>query len=91
MRELENVINRACILAEDRCISLADLPAQITSQLDKGTQGAPSQHLRNQLRRLEQEIVRRAIDAAGGDRKLAAEQLGIGLSSLYRKIEDSQQ
>ncbi|MBI5921623.1 MAG: sigma-54-dependent Fis family transcriptional regulator [Betaproteobacteria bacterium] len=94
VRELENVINRACILAEDNRISVADLPAAII-------QGPPSQtsvdiaigsdgHLRNQLRQVEIEILRRAIEEAGGDRRLAAQRLGIGLSSLYRKMDEQQ-
>jgi two-component system response regulator AtoC len=39
---------------------------------------------------LELEILRRAVEGAGGDRKLAAQRLGIGLSSLYRKMEELQ-
>jgi len=38
------------------------------------------------LRQVEADIIQRAIDAADGDRKLAAQRLGIGLSSLYRKL-----
>ncbi|MBE0624938.1 MAG: hypothetical protein IH606_09015, partial [Burkholderiales bacterium] len=34
--------------------------------------------------------LRRAVDDAGGDRRLAAQRLGIGLSSLYRKLEELQ-
>lgn len=94
VRELENVITRACILAEDGRISVADLPASIihncTPSVTIGSTGGADQSLRSQLRRLEIEILQRAIDAAGGDRKLAAQSLGIGLSSLYRKIEEFQ-
>ena len=34
------------------------------------------------------EVLRNAIENAGGDRRLAAHRLGIGLSSLYRKLEE---
>jgi two-component system, NtrC family, response regulator AtoC len=44
--------------------------------------------LRSLLRRVEAEIVRRAIEEAAGDRRSAAQRLGIGLSSLYRKLEE---
>jgi two-component system response regulator AtoC len=94
VRELENVINRACILAEDNRISVADLPAaiiQMTSpQVSAGAAISAEGNLRDQIRRLELDILRRAIDEAGGDRRLAAQKLGIGLSSLYRKMEELQ-
>jgi two-component system response regulator AtoC len=44
--------------------------------------------LRERVRRFELSLIRRAIDEAGGDRRLAAQRLGIGLSSLYRKLEE---
>jgi len=92
VRELENVINRACILAEDKRISLADLPVAIiqssSPQASPGGAKSSDGYLRDQMRKLELEILRRAIEGAGGDRKLAAQKLGIGLSSLYRKLEE---
>jgi len=93
VRELDNVINRACILAEDNRISIADLPEaiiQVTSpQISAGATTGSAGNLRDQMRKLELEILRRAIEDAGGDRRLAAQRLGIGLSSLYRKMEES--
>lgn len=94
VRELENVINRACILAEDNRISVADLPVAIiqstSAQTSAGAAIGSDGYLRDQIRKLELEILRRAIEGAGGDRKLAAQRLGIGLSSLYRKMEEPQ-
>jgi DNA-binding NtrC family response regulator len=92
VRELENVLTRACILAEDNRISVADLPASIilscAPSTSSGAAAEPGGTLRCQMRKLEIEILQRAIDKAGGDRRLAAQRLGIGLSSLYRKIEE---
>jgi len=94
VRELENVITRACILAEDNRISVADLPATIIqTNLPKTLAGAAigsNGSLRDQMRKVELEILQRAIEGAGGDRKLAAQKLGIGLSSLYRKFDEFQ-
>ena len=94
VRELENVINRACILAEDNRISVADLPAaiiQVTSPRVSASAAMSSDgSLREQMRKLELDILRRGIEDAGGDRRLAAQRLGIGLSSLYRKMEELQ-
>jgi two-component system response regulator AtoC len=43
--------------------------------------------LKHQLRNLEQAIIKSAIEEANGDRKIAAHRLGIGVSSLYRKLD----
>jgi DNA-binding NtrC family response regulator len=92
VRQVENVISRALILAERDAIAMEDLPAEITRGAvfgaQAGTRIAESGYLRDQLRRFEAEVVRCAVGQAGGDRKLAAQRLGIGLSSLYRKLEE---
>jgi DNA-binding NtrC family response regulator len=91
VRELDNVINRAQILAEGQVIALADLPQDITHALARGASGtaiASEGYLRDQLRRVEAGIIAAAIADAGGDRRLASQKLGIGLSSLYRKLDE---
>lgn len=89
VRELENVINRARILAEGNCISVEDLPRDvIRKRLGEDTSVEAPGYLRHQLRQVEAEILLRAIKEVGGDRKLAAQKLGIGVSSLYRKLEE---
>jgi DNA-binding NtrC family response regulator len=91
VRELENVLNRACILADGDCITLADLPADITRIAPAGAPvdaASGTGSLREQLRALEARLIGRALQQANDDRRLAAERLGIGLSSLYRKLEE---
>jgi DNA-binding NtrC family response regulator len=44
--------------------------------------------LRDQVRRAEADIIFRVLKECAGDRKAAAQQLEIGLSSLYRKLEE---
>jgi transcriptional regulator with PAS, ATPase and Fis domain len=91
VRELDNVINRARILAEGQTITLADLPHDISSLLTGRATGitfASDGYLRDRMRRYEAEIIARAIEEAGGDRRLAAQKLGIGVSSLYRKVDE---
>ncbi len=92
VRDIENVINRARILAEGDCITVGDLPSEIikatSPQFTAGTTVAKNGGLREQLRTLEVDILLRAIDDAGGDRKLAAQRLGISLSTLYGKLAE---
>lgn len=92
VRQLENVINRAYILADGGRITLADMPPEISRQdvapksLDAFVEREGD--LRDQLRWIEAGIIAKALDEADGDRKVAAQRLGIGLSSLYRKLEE---
>ena len=91
VRELDNVINRATILADGDTITPADLPPEVArTQLaaaESGTRIASQSSLREQMRRMETETILRTLRECNGDRKAAAQQLGMGLSSLYRKLE----
>jgi two-component system response regulator AtoC len=92
VRELDNVLHRAYILADGGVIMPGDLPPELSrpaaaTEARPGMPVAEGKSLRAQLRRFEIEIIQRALEECGGDRKAAAEKLGIGLSSLYRKLE----
>ncbi len=92
VRELDNVISRACLLAEGGRITVGDLPSEIVGGgAPQPAAGGEAETLRDQVHKLEAGIIRYAIEAAGGDRKLAAQRLGIGLSTLYRKVEEFEQ
>ncbi|MCM2326778.1 MAG: sigma-54 dependent transcriptional regulator [Lysobacter sp.] len=91
VRELENVINRASILADGERITLADIPAELSARRGPGGTAVASGSagdLRGELRRFEAELVYRTLAGVSGDRRQAAQRLGIGLSSLYRKLEE---
>ncbi len=94
VRELENVLQRATILAEDGRITVADLPPNITPSSPAGAAAPASTGrglLREQVRDFEHSLIVRAIEDCAGDRRQAAQRLGIGLSSLYRKLEEHEQ
>jgi DNA-binding NtrC family response regulator len=92
VREMENVIDRALILADDGVVTCADLPPQLL-KVARAEQpalalGECGDCLRDQVRRFECALIGKAIAEADGDRRVAAQRLGIGLSSLYRKLEE---
>lgn len=92
VRELDNVINRARILAEDDRITVSDLPSHLiegapATRPGEST-GLAQASLRDKVRRYEADLMTQAVAEAGGDRRLAAQRLGISLSTLYRKLED---
>lgn len=86
VRELQNVIARSLILCENGVIDNYDLPQSISRSYPAEPQNGNAS-LKHQLRNYEIAIIQAAVDDAHGDRKLAAERLGIGVSSLYRKLE----
>lgn len=89
VRELQNVVARSLILCENDCVQLSDLPQNI-SDMKSNNAGyfVPGQGtLKEQLHAFQIEAINKAIDLADGDRKVAASNLGIGVSSLYRKLE----
>ena len=92
VRQLENVLHRAAILADGGHIHVSDLPPEVArvGGPDAASEGGSGEGtLRERLRRFEVSLIRRAIDEAAGDRRAAAQRLGIGLSSLYRKLEEA--
>jgi len=83
VRELENALERAVALARSDRIGVDDLPAEI---------GAPSPavHSADDVRTLaevERDYIAAALRASGGNRAKAAERLGIGAATLYRKLK----
>lgn len=93
LRELQNVVARAIVLADGDEIRTSDLPAQIL-HVDESepqgllTAGQSGGTLRERVRDFEVRLIREAIASACGDRQVAARALGIGLSTLYRKLEE---
>ncbi|MEO8331897.1 MAG: sigma-54 dependent transcriptional regulator [Gallionella sp.] len=91
VRELENVIDRVLVMADSGRITLADLPPQITKISQPSAAGIGLQlsgTLREQVKKYEVAIILKTVEETGGDRRAAAQKLDIGLSSLYRKLEE---
>jgi len=85
VRELENIIERAMILGEGEFINLQDLPQNLTGE-NKAPQS--SSNLRDEMKLYEHHHIVRILEKANYDKNQAAQMLGIGLSSLYRKMEE---
>ena len=86
VRELDNALERAAILADGPVLTADDFPADLVA--DAGPDD-PGDDLRAALDRFERHHIRRVLDRCDGDKKEAARLLGLGLSSLYRKLEDA--
>ena len=86
VRELENSIERAAVVADDRRILLKNLPAAIreTATGPYGKTGGPDGR---SLADIERHHILSVLDEVGGKRKQAAEILGIGAATLWRKLK----
>ena len=82
VRELRNVLERSIILADNNTITCSCLPKEIADQPEReGEAGILS------LERMEREHIIKALDFFNGNRQKAAQSLGIGRKTLYRKID----
>ena len=91
IRELENVIERAVLLAEGDAISLNTLSMtggkQPVDQETNDEDDAETLPLHKIVAQAEIRAIRQALEITGGNRSKAAQLLGIGRRTLYDKIE----
>lgn len=86
VRELDNVLERAMILGNGEWITPADLPRW---ELPEGTRAVPlSDNLKEAVQAYEKSHIENVLKKMDGDKKGAAELLGVSLSSLYRKLDE---
>lgn len=80
-RELRNVVERASILAEGGEIRPGNLPYEIQKH-------DPSSKESLSLASVEKSHIQKVLEFMKGNKTKAAEALGIGLTTLYRKMEE---
>jgi DNA-binding NtrC family response regulator len=84
VRELENCVQRALALGSGPEIQVMDLPSNLvySMQNERGSRRFST------LREIERDAIRQALEMTGGDRLRAAKLLGIGKTTVYRKIKE---
>jgi transcriptional regulator with PAS, ATPase and Fis domain len=83
IRELENALQRAVILGDSPMISPAELPPDLAP---RGDDPSTVDELNRAVERFEKLHIERILRQTT-DKREAAKRLDIGISSLYRKIE----
>ncbi len=83
VRELENVIERAVIFSEGREIGVEDLP--FTAE---GVTDDVGEDLKEAMAQFERQHILYSLRRHNYDKAETAKQLGIGVSSLYRKLDE---
>jgi DNA-binding NtrC family response regulator len=91
VRELRNVIERACILADGDFITERELAVSMpVLQVPAGVPqpaAAPPSADTDLLVNVEREHIQRALMRANGNKKAAARMLGLSRRALYRRLE----
>ena len=83
IRELENVIERAVIFADDRDIAVEDLPFSV-----EGISDDVGEDLKTAMEHFERQHILYSLNRHNYDKAETARSLGIGVSSLYRKLDE---
>ncbi len=96
VRELENAVERACALSSGPVLHLGDLPTQLqqhglaahrAAEREADDQTGPEPQVKP-LAELERDAILSAIRTLNGDKLQAAKLLGIGKTTLYRKLKE---
>ncbi len=88
IRELQNCLERAVILCEGNTLQVSHLPLALQHPRAHRPGGrAARTGLEVTVRSAEHEALIEALAAVGGNRSLAARQLGISITTLWRKLK----
>jgi len=85
VRELENVIECAVAMSSDRVLTVSELAP--VSNREPG-ESLPDSNELIPLAEVERRAIQKALRESGGDRAVAARLLGIGKTTLYRKLQE---
>jgi len=86
VRELENMIQRAVVLAREELITAEDLAPGGRNGIHT-PDGEPSDAFTEQVKTLEKRLIRNALDGSGGNQSEAARMLGISERHLRYKLK----
>jgi two-component system response regulator AtoC len=88
LRELRNVLENAVMLARGESLTDRDLPAHLEATVEPDRADEPGLGLRRARKRLEVELIRRALRRTGGNRTHAARLLEISHRALLYKLKE---
>jgi len=88
VRELENAIERAVILAQGRMITVDDLPDAVKgAETETDAKKTIELEIGATMDEVERHVIQETLNYTRGDKSRAAQILGIGRKTLYRKLQ----
>jgi two-component system response regulator AtoC len=87
VREVAHALERALVLSRNGRIRKADLPPAVAQSAGVGPAGRRGLSLRERAGATESAVIREALRRAGGNRRQAAQVLGISVRSLFYKLK----
>jgi two-component system response regulator HydG len=88
VRELENAIERAVILAQGRMITVDDLPDAVKgAETETDAKKTVELEIGTTMDDVEKHVILETLNYTRGDKSRAAQILGIGRKTLYRKLQ----
>jgi two-component system response regulator HydG len=89
VRELENVIERAVVLSTGASIRESDLPEPLVRAEPRARSLTFS--IGTPLEEIERRVIHATLEHTAGDKRLAAQLLGIATRTIYRKLDAERQ
>jgi two-component system response regulator HydG len=84
VRELENAVERAVVLTKGETIDVEDLPESV--RRGERAQGAVTFAIGTPLEEVERRLIQETLRHTRGDKRRAAQLLGIATRTIYRKL-----
>src|SRR5262249_7172660 len=88
VRELENAIERAVVLSKGEFIDVGDLPREVRGAAPSGEPRSVSFAIGTSLDEIETRVIHETLAYTKGDKRLAAQLLGIATRTIYRKLAE---
>ena len=85
VRELENIIEHACVMCQGTRIRTDHLPPELSPKLEKMV--IDEKEGRPPLQSFEKQLLRDTLEKHNGNKILTAKELGMHRSTLWRKIK----
>ncbi len=89
VRELENVVERAVVLTKGQVITEEDLPANLSGDGQGPGARAISVSIGTPLEEVERRLIFETLKYTRGDKRVAAQLLGIATRTIYRRLESA--
>jgi len=85
IRELENIIEHACVMCQGTRIRKAHLPPELSPKSEKIIINEITS--RPPLQSFEKQLIQETLEKHNGNKLLTAEELGLHRSTLWRKMK----